>query len=111
MVSCLSFLHPSSLIPHPFNHERAVLRAEADTVAEGDAHALFARKVRNVIEIAVGVWLVQVDGWWNQICVHGAECGGDSSSTARALRMTDLRFGRGHRDALCFFTKREFDCL
>ena len=25
--------------------------------------------------------------------------------------MADLRFGRGHRDALCFFTKREFYCL
>src|ERR1044071_9535487 len=91
--------HPSSLIPYLFDDERAVLGAEADAVAEGDADALLARAVGGVVEVAVGVGLVEVDGGGNLIGLHRAESGGEPGRARRALRVADLRLRARHRNA------------
>src|SRR5690349_4629258 len=81
------------------DHEGTVLRTEADTVAEGDPHACFARFVGDVIEITIRVRLIEVDRWRDLVCMHGAERSGQPRSATRALRMTDLRLRRRHRNA------------
>ena len=58
------------------DHDRTVLRTEADTVAEGDPHARFARFVGDVVEITIRVRFVEVNRWRDLVCVHGAERSG-----------------------------------
>ena len=55
------------------DHNRTVLRAEADTVAERGPYACFARFVGDVIEITIRVRLVEVDRWWDFVRMHRAE--------------------------------------
>ena len=62
------------MIDH-LNDEGAVLRTEADTVAERDPHACFARFVGDVVEITIRVRLIEVDRRRDLVCMHRAERG------------------------------------
>src|ERR1043166_1641104 len=56
------------------DHQRAVLRTEADAVAEGDVYAGFTGFVGNVVEITMRVRLIEVNGRRDFVRVHRAEC-------------------------------------
>ena len=58
------------------DHERTVLRPEADAVAERDPYAGFARFIGDVIEITIRVRFIEVDRRWDLACMHCAERGG-----------------------------------
>src|SRR5215510_8312800 len=90
------------------DHEGAVFRAEADAVAERDIDTGFTRLVGNVVEITIRVRLVEVDCRWDLVCVHRAERSAQTGRATRALRMSDLRLRRGHRDARGVAVKRPF---
>src|SRR6266550_1621366 len=62
-------------ILHSSDHQRAVLRSKANAVTECYVHPGFAGFDRNVIEITIGIGLVEIDRWRNQIGVHGAQSG------------------------------------
>src|SRR5689334_17931179 len=72
------------------DHQRAVLRTEADTVAKGGRYAGFARLVGNVVEIAIRIRLIEVNGRWNLVCMHRAKRRAQAGRATRALRMSDL---------------------
>src|ERR1051325_490403 len=55
------------------DHEGAVLRTEADTVAEGYLHAGFARFIGNVVEITSRVRLIEINRRWDLVGVHRAK--------------------------------------
>src|SRR5678815_3049036 len=80
------------------DHNRTVLRAEADTVAERDPHARFARFIGDIVEITIRVRLIEVNRWWDLVCVHRTERCGQAGSATRTLRMPDLRLRCGHRN-------------
>src|SRR6266487_2218240 len=82
------------------NHERAVLRSKTDAVAERHTHVGLARGVGDIIEITVGIGLVQVDGWRNLSRFHCAKRCAQAGGATGALWMTDLRFGSGHWDSM-----------
>src|SRR5215204_5210735 len=99
----LRCLNLSSMLDHwleidLLNHEGAVLRTKADAVAEGDPYVCFARFVGDVVEITIRVRLIEVDGWRDLVCMHGAECCGQTCGATRALRMADLRLRCRHRN-------------
>src|SRR6185369_17367873 len=89
------------------DHNRTVLRAEADTVAERDIYAGFARFVGDVIEITIRIRLVEVYRWWDLVCMHCAERCRQTSRTTCTLRMSDLRLRRRHRNARCMAVQRQ----
>src|SRR6185369_16050679 len=88
-------------------HNRTVLRPEADTVAERNPHACFARFVGDVIEITIRVRLIEVDRRWDLVCMHRAERRSQTRGAARTLRMTDLRLRCRHRNPCRLPVKRE----
>src|SRR5437588_12542888 len=90
-VACVSFRRA-------LDDERAVFRAEADAVAERDAHVRLARAVGRVVEVALGRGLVEIDGRGDESGRHRAERGGESRRTRSALRVSDLRLRAGHRN-------------
>src|SRR5690349_5558605 len=55
------------------DHQRAVLRTEADAVTESNPDVGFARFVGNVVEITIRIRLVEVDSRWDLVGVHRAE--------------------------------------
>jgi len=57
------------------DHDRAILRSEADAVAEGDPYARFTRFVGDVVEITSRVRLIEVDRWRDLVRVHRAKRG------------------------------------
>src|ERR671926_954180 len=89
------------------DHNRTVLRAEADTVAERGPYARLARFVGDVIKITIRVRLIEVDRWWDLLCVHRAERGGQSGGATRTLRMSDLRLRGRHRNPRRLPVKRK----
>src|SRR5207237_4449617 len=59
-MAAFSIITPSSFKPP--HDDAAVLPAEAEGVGHGRIHLQFARGVGHVVEVALGVGLVQVDG-------------------------------------------------
>src|ERR1044072_1754166 len=95
------------------NHEGTVLRSEADTIAEGEPDICFTCFVGNVIEITIRVRLIEIDRGWDLVGMHRAKRCSESGGATRALRMTDLRLRRRHRNAPRISVKSELQraCL
>ena len=73
-----------------FNHQSAVLRAEANAIAKRDAHIRFAREIGNVIEVAIRIGFVEIDCGRDQIGMHRAEGCTQARRAAGPLRVSDL---------------------
>src|SRR5262249_31382413 len=73
-------------------HERRVLGTERDAVAHGVFDLKRASGLGHVVEVAVGVGFLQIDGGWELVVLHCDQRGGDAGCATRALRMPDLRF-------------------
>ena len=74
------------------NHQCAVLRTKADTVAERNPDACFARFIGDVVEVTIRVRFVEVDCRRDLVGVHRAERSTQAGGAARALRVAYLRF-------------------
>src|SRR6185295_247442 len=79
------------------DYQRAVLGAKTDAIAKCDFHLSLPGVIRHVIQIACRIGFFQIDRWRNHSRLHRAQSCSQTSSTARALRMTNLRFRCGHR--------------
>src|SRR5215510_2763359 len=90
------------------DHQRAVFRTEANTVAKGDLYATFTRFVGNVVEITVRIRFIEVYSRRDLICVHRAQRRAEAGRATRALWMSDLRFGGRHRNARGLAIERAF---
>src|SRR5665647_1010919 len=82
---------------HPAQKHGGVLAAEGDAVGDGMLDAELAPDVGYVIEIAVGVWLVHVNGGWDHAVAHGEQGGGNAGGAAGPLRMADHALQRRAR--------------
>src|SRR5436305_1476898 len=90
------------------NHQRAVLRPKADTVAERNPDACFTRFIGDVVEVTIRVRFVKIDRRRDLVVVHRAERSTEPGGAARALRMADLRFGGRHGYPRSSSIKRQF---
>src|SRR5689334_6064838 len=97
LLRCLNRSHISAI--ELLDHQRAVLRTEADAVAERNPDTGFTRFIGNVVEITIRVRLVEVDRRWDLVGVHRATRGAQAGRATRALRMSDLRLGGRHGNA------------
>ncbi len=70
-----------------------------------------ASGLRNIVEIALRIGRVQIDGGRDLSALHGDDGGCDSSRPACTLRMADLRFQCRHRHRACPFAQRELQSL
>ena len=52
----------------------------------------------NIVEIAQRIWTIEVESRRNLPALHGDDSSRDSRRSACALRMSDLRFQRRHRN-------------
>src|ERR1035441_32174 len=71
----------------PPQEHGGVLAAEGDAVGDGVLDVELAPDVGHVIQIAVGVRFVHVDGGREPAGPHGEQGGGDAGGGAGALRM------------------------
>src|SRR5712692_8003690 len=83
-----SFPQRSGNLPQ---HQRRVLRAEAHAVADGVLDLGLATDIGDVIEIALGVTSVEIDGRRDFAVLHSDQSGGESRGTTSALGVSDLR--------------------
>jgi hypothetical protein len=67
---------------HPAQQHGGVLAAEGDAVGDGMLDVELAPDVGHVIEIAVGVGLVHIDGGRGHAVAHGQQGGGDAGGSA-----------------------------
>src|ERR1700690_3733924 len=79
-------------------YERGVLRSESHAVTDGVLDLSFAPDVGHVVEIALGVGDVEVDGGGNLAMLHRDQGCGQAGRAAGALGMSDLRLESGHRN-------------
>ena len=75
-----------------------------------------AANFRNVIKIAVGIGLFQVDGGRNLVVLHGNQSSGDTRGATGALRVSNLGFQPRHRNfirmvAQCQLERACFDAV
>src|SRR5690242_11714432 len=83
---------PEWISRYPPQHERGVIRAESDAIADGMFDLRATAGVRDIVEVAIGIGNLDVDGRWHLSVLHRDEGCGHARGTARTLRMTDLRF-------------------
>src|SRR5215469_18718578 len=89
---------PSSPSASPAEHQRGILRSKSYAVAYGIFDLRPAPDIGNVVEVAVGIRFVQVDGGGNAAVLHCNQGGRDAGSSAGSLRMPNLRLQSGHWD-------------
>src|SRR5687768_2236177 len=75
----------------PAKHERAVLRAEAETVTQRGLRLRFAADVGNEIQIATRIGIGLVDGWRQIPAVQRECCRHHAGGAARALWVANHR--------------------
>src|SRR4051812_5768006 len=80
---------------HGSDDQTAVMPAEAETVRNGVANALLARLVRDVIEIARGVWRVVIDRRMEHAVLQRQDAGDDFDAPGGAERVAQHALGAG----------------
>src|SRR6185437_3418584 len=68
-----------------------------------------AADIRYIVQIALWIRDIEVDGWWNQSVFNGDQRGRNACRPASALGMSNLRLQSGHWDLVGVITKRELD--
>ena len=68
-----------------------------------------AANFRNVIQVAVGIGLFQIDGGRNLVVLHGNQRSGDTRCATSALRMSNLGLERRHRDFVSMVAQRQLE--
>ena len=71
-----------------FDQQGSIVATEAEAVAESDVHFRFARDVWHVVEIALRIRLIEIDGGGHDIFLHGHQAGGDFHSTRGTEKVT-----------------------
>ena len=70
------------------------MTAEAQGVGDGDVEIDVSGCVWRIIEVALGIGLVETDGWWDDACVEGHGADHQLDATGSAEGVTHLRLGR-----------------
>jgi hypothetical protein len=89
--------------------ERGVFAAEGDTVGDGVLEVEFASGAGDVVQIALGRGLGEVDGGVNNPIAHGKQDGGDTGGAAGSLGMAEQALEGAAGDAIGVFAEGEFD--
>src|SRR6266446_5808385 len=79
--------HPLRFIA--FENETGVVAAKAHGVGHGYINCRLARFVRHVVKIAIGIGMVQVDGWWYNSCQDGHDGDNGFNCACCSQRMPD----------------------
>src|ERR1041384_2893138 len=87
-------------LSNPPNDQRAVLRSKSNAVAERGAHVSYARFQGSVIQITIRIGIVEIYLRRHHARRQGAQRRALARSPTRALRMANLRFSRGHPNAM-----------
>ena len=90
----------SSLIRSPHD-QRAVFAAKGDAVADREVDGFGSRLVWDVVEIALGIGVVEIDGGVKEAGAHAEDGGGEAGGAAGALGVADHGFGGAHGDLIC----------
>src|ERR1700738_3806020 len=85
---------------HASYHDRAVLRAKAQAVAQSRFDALAPARIGDEIEVAYRVSVPLIDCRGEKATLNRGGGGDDASGTARALRVPDHRFYRRARESI-----------
>src|SRR5437764_8937138 len=88
-------------------NQRRILGTKADAVAQRMLDAGFSPNIRNIVEIAIRIRLVQVDGRGNLAVFHCNQCCCDARSAACALSMADLRLQSRHWDLVSMIAESQ----
>src|SRR5258706_2922346 len=67
-----------------------ILAPEGDAVCDGVLDRGGAPRLRDVIQVAVRIWRIEVDRRWKLARLHGDDRGSDSGPAACALGMAGL---------------------
>src|SRR5260221_13593340 len=70
---CSSMFFVSFLFCVPFEVEAGIVATEAHRVGHGDVDSGLPCLVRNIVEIAFWVGMMQIDGWWNDVRQNGLD--------------------------------------
>src|SRR5262249_53913710 len=87
-------------LDHTAENHRRILRTKPDTVRQCITDCRFAWSGGNVIEIAFRVGKVEVQSRRDEILLECEDDRADAGRPASALRMTDHRLRRTHRNPI-----------
>lgn len=76
------------------------MTAEAEVVAESNVNFRFASDVWDIVQIALGILLIEVDGRWDDVVFHRHQTGGDFHPTGCAKKVSGHGFGGADDEAV-----------
>src|SRR6185369_16797163 len=85
-----------------------ILRSKADAIRQRIPDFGFAGDKWHVIEITLGIGILEIESRRNQTFSHRKQNRTDACRAACTLRMSDHRFGRTHRDSKSMFLEAMF---
>src|SRR5437899_2949537 len=90
-------------------HQRRILRAERDAIADRMFDLCFPADIGHIIEVASGIRLLQVDRGRQLVVLHRDQRGCNPRGAARALRMPDLRLQGRHWNLVRMIAERKLE--
>ena len=101
-----------SISPHKFfRRDARVVAAEAEGVVDDGVHLHFARGVRNVIQIAFRVGILQIDGRRDDAVFDGQRANGHFHRARRSQHVPGRALGGADGDFVYAFAKDGLDGL
>src|SRR5205085_8333867 len=89
------------LAHHPPQHQRGILRAEGDAVANGMLDILLAAAIGNIVKITFRIRFFQIDGRRDLAVLHGDDRSRDTCGATSALGVPNLRLQCRHGNTRC----------
>ena len=85
------------------------MTAESKTIGNDPVDAHFTRFVRNVVEIAIGIWVIEVDRGRNQSMQKSQNRDDKFDAARRPQQMSQLALGTRHTNPLGFSLENSLD--
>src|ERR1700757_4940594 len=83
-----------------FETERRVVATEAEGVVQSNSYVLLAGDIRDVVQVALRVRIIEIDSGRHHAMIHGQDANCTFHCSRAAEQMTNHRFGRADQKAI-----------
>ena len=89
--------------------DRGVVTAESETVAHRVSDLPLLGDVWRIVQIAIRIWSIQIDRWWNHAVLNRLDAKNQFQSAAGSQRVANLALGTADTYLLRVIAKDLFD--
>ena len=85
------------------------MASEAERVAHGNRYLLVYRMIWCVVQIAVRIWIMEIEGWWDGGVAYRHDADGRLQGASGPEEMSCHGFGRADGYPVCIIPQSQLD--